>query len=617
MNKEGDLELLRKHEPLVVYTQGENFFPTDVDNYLAECSLWVDRADAPPEKLLTEGGIKLRDLAKLPAAGFDTVYYLRFVESLNPRQLLRYRRSHIRYFKQSRGRLARVGLLSRLLDTVFSITLLLRGTVPGGTAAAAHEIYTKLADNKKTYSYYGRVVRQSGYIALQYWFFYCMNDWRTGFHGVNDHEADWEQIVVYLSETDNGKLEPRWVAYAAHEFEGDDLRRRWDDPLLEKSTDGQSPVVYAGAGSHASYFMAGEYLHEVIVPFTGVLDRLWKPVDRFWRQTLRQGGVLDKLSDTDDVGALLHVPFVDYARGDGLRIGPGEEHSWDAVLIPHSSGRSFESPFTWAEEYRGLWGLHARDPIAGENAPAGPKFNRDGSVRHAWYDPVGWAGLNKVPPEGELLPVIQSRIEATEEHMQDTEEAITRKKLLMRGLWTESQAMEGASHFLIEYRSHMERIDELQEEISNHYLQITQDRALIESLLDMQARSQHGEQAAVEAHIKRAHLPVTEEGAQLGRLAETWAALSMGVLILGTIAVAIFAPQFWFMGFLTVVGVTAFLEAFFRREARYLVQRVVVGLSVISAIVLISQFFFPLMILLIVGLGVFVIVDNLSELRGT
>ena len=39
------------------------------------------------------------------------------------------------------GRLARVGLFARLVDAGFNASLLLRGTVPGGTAAAAQIKY--------------------------------------------------------------------------------------------------------------------------------------------------------------------------------------------------------------------------------------------------------------------------------------------------------------------------------------------------------------------------------------------------------------------------------------------------------------------------------------------
>ena len=82
--------------------------------------------------------------------------------------------------------------------------------------------------------YYGRVVREGGYVVLQYLFLYAMNDWRTTFSGVNDHEADWEAVIVYLAETRDG-LRPAWVAVSSHEGAGDDLRRRWDDPDLRMS----------------------------------------------------------------------------------------------------------------------------------------------------------------------------------------------------------------------------------------------------------------------------------------------------------------------------------------------------------------------------------------------
>ena len=45
------------------------------------------------------------------------------------------------------------------------------------------------------------MLRNGGYTVLQYWYFYPMNDWRSTFAGVNDHEADWETISVYLVPT--------------------------------------------------------------------------------------------------------------------------------------------------------------------------------------------------------------------------------------------------------------------------------------------------------------------------------------------------------------------------------------------------------------------------------
>ncbi len=161
------------------------------------------------------------------------------------------------------SRLARVGIFARLIDTAFTASLLLRGTVPGGTTAAAQEKYEKVRQTDPRYVYHGRVLRSDGWIVLHYMYFYFMNDWRSTFSGANDHESDLEQAFVFLEDAPDGPR-PVWFACAAHDYSGDQLRRRWDDPFLVKV--GDHPVIHAGAGSHAAYFEAGEYMTAAPVP---------------------------------------------------------------------------------------------------------------------------------------------------------------------------------------------------------------------------------------------------------------------------------------------------------------------------------------------------------------
>ncbi len=49
------------------------------------------------------------------------------------------------------------------------------------------------------------------------------------------------------------------------------------------------------------------------------------------------------------------IPFVDYARGDGVAIGPGQERGWTPVLIGDDT--------PWVRDYRGLWGLDTQRPL--------------------------------------------------------------------------------------------------------------------------------------------------------------------------------------------------------------------------------------------------------------
>jgi hypothetical protein len=262
-----------------------------------------------------EGELTLAKLAEPRLADFGTVYFLKFIEPLNIGELAAYAVQHELGQKDPRevflaggGRLARVGYGSRFVAALFSISLLARGRVPGDTAAAAAKDFQRLLADDPRHVYYGRVVRQGGWIALQYWFFYPFNNWRSGFFGVNDHEADWEMICVYLSSSADGAVQPHWAAYASHDFSGDDLRRRWDDPELEKV--GEHPIIYAGAGSHSSYFERGEYLAELELPFLSPLVRLADDVEAFWRRLMREHVTPGRV-ETGRSFNIFRIPFVD------------------------------------------------------------------------------------------------------------------------------------------------------------------------------------------------------------------------------------------------------------------------------------------------------------------
>ena len=88
---------------------------------------------------------------------------------------------------------------------------------------------------------------------------------------------------------------------------------------------------------------------------------------------------------------------MDYARGDGRVCGPGGD-PWTAVVIDDDTG--------WVRDFRGLWGHDTRDRLGGERGPAGPRYERDGTVRKSWADPVGWAGMAKVAPN----PAVEAQL---------------------------------------------------------------------------------------------------------------------------------------------------------------------------------------------------------------
>jgi hypothetical protein len=599
-----DLALLRTYEPVVRYTYGELFFPMDVDRYVARCALWVQLPHAPAVELIPRGELSLERLSEpLPDEPQGT-YFLHFVEPMSAiaQQLYRAQTKDRPRF-QSRGRLARVGLLPRLVDALFSVALLLRGTVPGGTATAAEKAYRELQATTPRYTYYGRVLHQDGYIVLHYLFFYCMDDWRSSFYGVNNHEADWEQVFVYLEDGDDAP-QPAWVAYAAHDFHGDDMRRRWDDPEVQKV--GTHPVIYVGAGSHASYFSPGEYMITISLSPLKPLIRVLERVARFWHSTLRQG---DPDAPLPDIAGLFRIPFVDYARGDGPSIGLGGDHEWTPALLDPVPG--------WASEYRGLWGFYAQDPVSGENAPAGPKYNRDGTIRRAWHNPLGWAGLSKIRPPRQIATTLRDEIAQLRATQDDSRSMAIQQRDDLTRLYARYRAMDAQPHLDGPRKAARTEIEERETALNNLQDAIAVREAVIEACEEQLARIEAGDRGPLRADIRHAHEPQSEEEIRFSSLAESWAAFSIGLLLIGFVALYLTSPHNWLKGLGVLVGVFMVFESVFRRRFQNLIVQVTLALTVLAALILIYAFFWEVVILSVVGIGLLVIVDNLRELQGS
>ena len=611
MSADSDRALLHRFEPVVRYTRGEQFFPMDVERYVEACSLWVHRPNQLPLLLVPRNELTLTRLAEPRADGFGAVHYLHFIEPLHLKELATYllqegrTRDPDNLFYAGRGRLARVGYSSRLVDALFSLSLLARGRVPGDMAAAAALAYRQMLGEDERYCYYGRVERREGWVALQYWYFYPFNNWRSGFSGANDHEADWEMACVYLYETDGGALCPEWVAYAAHDFAGDDLRRRWDDPELEKL--GEHPVIYVGAGSHASYFRPGEYLTELELPFLSPAVRFVDRLQQFWERNLwqweRPGET--KWSDFN----IFRVPFVDYARGDGLSIGPGQARSWDEPEL-------LNPPPAWVSQYRGLWGWHANDPFSGEDAPAGPMYRRDGLVRRAWYAPLGWAGLDKVPPPDEGLAQVEAQLATLAAEQNRLAGQIEEKSQHLRGMGVEVAAIQGWPHLKQLRDEHERRITAVSGELDRLRARQTENEALIQALTLYAGRIQTGERGPARGHLRRAHHPMSDVQLRLSRFAEAWAAVSIGLMVIGFVLLALFAREFLLFGLAALVSLVLFVEAGFRRRLVRLITSVTTGLAIIAALVLLFEFFWGIVMFVVLVAGGYIMWENIRELRG-
>ncbi|MGI8804992.1 MAG: hypothetical protein ACR2IN_04780 [Thermoleophilaceae bacterium] len=598
-----DLELLRAFEPVVRFTKGEQFFPMDVERYVEGCGLWLYHPDDHDQQMIAEGALTTERLVEPRKAAFGSVFYLRFVgpmgieasaRALAALQRLKRQQQHV--FRAGLGRLARGGLVPRLLDALFSATLLLRGRVPKATAAAAVLEYAAMQERDERYVYHGRVVRHGGWTICQYWFFFAYNNWRSGFYGVNDHESDWELASVYLYEQGEG-LVPEWVAFASHDFHGADLRRRWDDSS-DLTLEGLHPVVHAGAGSHASYFAPGEYQAEVPLPVPQRVKEVLEVLQRFWRRTLGQFRSGDNP---------FRVPFIDFARGDGLSVGPGQEREWTPNLIAETT--------RWVSAYRGLWGLYAQDPISGENAPAGPMYNRDGSPRASWFDPLGFAALDRVPPPPLELKMLEADRGALAARQEELDALVPRQAEALQERATRLESMEGNPHLARQHERLAEQVAKLAEEVKALRRERSENEAVLESMTRRLERHRAGRREHPRAHIRHAAEPVPPAQMRFSRAAELFAALSLSLLLLGVAALVIFAPDRALAGVVVLLIALVVGESILRATFVRTVNRVAVILALVAAVILLFHFWKPVLLAGLVGLAVFLLAQRIRELR--
>ena len=599
-----ELKLLRRFEPVLCFNQGEQFYPMDVDRYLAEAELFIKRPNEDPQLLVSRKQLNVALLVERRPPAPGSVYYLSFADPLSPAQVRRFRHtSTLKNFHTGVGRLARVGVVARLGDLLFSLSLLLRGKAPRGLAAGAAVRYQALQQQTQHYCYYGRIVYEHGYIALQYWFFYAFNDWRSSFFGVNDHEADWEMITLYAAADEHGEVQPCWVAYASHNYAGDDLRRRWDDPALARVD--EHPVVYVGAGSHASYFFPGEYLMSAVLPYTTGLVRVWHAIRSLWLR-LGQGSE----PGNEQIPGVLSIPYVDYARGDGLRIGPGQERIWE--LCPLQASEDRPEP-AWVDGYRGLWGRYIGDPLAGEDAPTGPKFQRDGQIRKPWYDPVGWSGLEKVPTPASASAVLEEQQRRLQEEQRALTQQITELAEQQGRLEMEAEAVHARPALRAQATLLEREVKEGSAALDKLKARRAENELSLASCAAYAAQLAAGDPDNPQAHLHHPHLPTSPIELRLSRLAQIWSAVSIGILLLAFAVLAGFSHSLG-VEVIVLIGIYAFLDALFRRSVRTLISSVVVALALFTLLIVIIAFFRPIFIGLVVLIGLILMVGNLREI---
>jgi hypothetical protein len=576
-----DLDLVRQYEPVLRLTQGEMFRPIAVEDYLRSARLVLGRG-GDARTLAEPGELDPKALAELGRAHLGEPLSLQFVSTPLGRGAYRdWVRSGQRPAFRRSSAAARVGLIARVLAALARLSLVIRGRVPGGQAAAAQ---IQADGSAAECHYYARVTRDAGYVAIQYWFLYPMNDWRSSFGGVNDHEGDWEQITVFLADTDDGPV-PAWVAFSSHDEVGADLRRRWDDPDLARQ--GNHPVVYVGAGSHSGAYLPGEYLVSIAPNLPPWVERLRRSLAR----------ILPWADPEGQIG----IPFIDYRRGDGMTIGPGADHGWRAGLIDESTD--------WVVDFVGLWGLDTHDPLGGERAPAGPRYERDGRVRASWAQPVAWADLDREPPGPAVREVLwEQRFRAVRDQLHRIESELAVARAALRSATVAAGSPDPTT------RPPGSEVEQASARVRD--LRVRQARLAEQAMALHRSEGGAAPTPGVHDHLSHRALPMLA-GESSGWALRAWSSVSAVLLFLAAGLVLLNGSSALLVPLLGLIAVMLLVEAILRRRMLTLLVRVAIAVAVGAGLLVVADLLLGHMrqtlgVLLLLGAGILAI-QSLGE----
>jgi hypothetical protein len=226
--------------------------------------------------------------------------------------------------------------------------------------------------------------------------------------------------------------------------------------------------------------------------------------------------VLAILPWTDPDAPGVAIPYLDYRRGDGTVVGPASDLPWHAQLV--------DDQVPWVRDYTGLWGLDTNDPLGGERAPAGPRYERNGRVRASWRMPVAWTGLDKESPTSRTASSsVAALTEVMTAKLAETGEALDRRREVLRGARTAERAVGRPQ------RTPGTALLDLDKEVA----ELRAQQASMQDQLETLGRVPVDQLPPdpVHGHLRHRAVPLDQAGGGRERLLRVWSAATASLLL--------------------------------------------------------------------------------------
>jgi hypothetical protein len=243
-------------------------------------------------------------------------------------------------------------------------------------------------------------------------------------------------------------------------------------------------------------------------------------------------------------------------------------------------------------------------------------YNRDGSVRNSWYDPLGFAGLDKTPPPPQELTLLVENCEEIQKRQDELKELVPQKANELQVLGMKLKGLENHPHLAKIYALLEKRIAVVGEELRVLRRERFENGALLQGITQRLEMLKSGHRDNPQAHIRHKAVPVEEVSMRYARATETWAAISLSLLLFALAALFLLAPAFFWVGFAILVILGMVAESILRGAYTQTVSRISLVLALVTAVILFIQYWQYILVVTLVVLGVVLMLQRLRELTG-
>ncbi len=244
-------------------------------------------------------------------------------------------------------------------------------------------------------------------------------------------------------------------------------------------------------------------------------------------------------------------------------------------------------------------------------------YNRDGSPRSAWYDPLGFAGLDKVPPPPKALNLLEMNCKKIIKRQEELETLIPAKAEDLQTLGIKQKGLVGNPHLAKQHAALEKAINVLGEEVKGLRREHSENSALLQGLMLQLERLKSGRQDDPQAHIRHMAVPVKASRVfRFERATETWAAISLSLMLFAIAGLIFFAPGYLWAGLAILSILFVVAESILRDAFTQTVAQVTLILAMVAALILLIHFWKWILVAALLGVGISLMVQRLRELTG-